>query len=149
MAAGSPQTFGVAPKTSGAAPADRAEREHPRYAHEAAITVHIGKKRLAGRTENVSRGGLCADLRDSVPAGTEVDVDMQLVFAEDTQSEPLRLQARVAWCTTLDETFQVGLAFKPLDIERNEFLTMFLRYLDDGGAPKLPKRQPSIDDRFG
>ncbi len=139
----------MAPKASGAAPADRAEREHPRYAHEAAITVHIGTRHLAGRTENVSRGGLCADLSDHVASGTEVDVDMQLVFDEDTQSEPLRLPARVAWCTTLDETFQVGLAFKPLDPERNEFLTMFLRYLDDGSAPKPPKRQPSIDDRFG
>lgn len=139
----------MGPKAPGAAPADRSEREHPRYAHEAAITVHVGTQQFAGRTENVSRGGLCADLQQAVKVGTDVDLDMQLVFDEETQSEALRLRARVVWCTTVDDTFQVGLSFKPLDSERNEFLTMFLRYLDDGRAPKLPTRKPSIDDRFG
>ena len=33
-------------------------REHPRYAHESAVTFHLGSKTLAGRTINVSGGQL-------------------------------------------------------------------------------------------
>ena len=104
-----------------------AEREHPRYAHEAAVTVRVGGKAFEGRTRNVSRGGLCADVSDAVPVGAEVTVDLVLVFDDDAQSEPLRLPARVAWCTPLDDAFQLGLSFKPLDAQLSQYLTLFLR----------------------
>lgn len=126
------------------------EREHPRYAHEAVITLHVGGTSLSGRTTNVSRGGVCADLSAEVPMGTDVEVDMQLVFEDDVHSDALRLPARVVWCTTLDDTFQVGLAFKSLAPDKAQYLTMFLSYLDDG-APKgkQPKVEQSVDDQFG
>jgi hypothetical protein len=125
------------------------EREHPRYAHEAAITVHAGATVLEGRTTNVSRGGLCADLAGTIAIGTEVEVDMQLVFEEDEKSDALRITSTVVWCTTVDEGYQVGLAFKPLNAEKTKLINLFLRYLDDGGAPvKQPKVERSIDDQF-
>jgi hypothetical protein len=102
-----------------------------------------------GRTTNVSRGGLCADLPTKIPFGTEVEADIQLVFEEDVQSEPLTIQARVVWCTAVDEGFQIGLAFKPLRAEQSQYLTMFLRYLDDSGPKgKQPKGERSVDDQF-
>ena len=52
------------------------------------------------------------------------------MFDDDVQSEPLRLPARVVWCTALDDTNQIGVAFKPLDARRTEYLAVFLRYLD-------------------
>ena len=85
------------------------EREYTRYAHEAAITIHAGGNVLQGRTTNVSRGGLCADLAGTIPMGAEVEVDMQLVFEEDEKSDALRMTAHVVWCTTVDERYQVGL----------------------------------------
>jgi hypothetical protein len=123
------------------------EREHPRYAHEASVTLHLGTKTIEGRTRNVSRGGLCADLADPVEVGVDLDVDLVLVFEDDAQSEPLRLPARVAWCTPLDDAHQVGLSFRVLDRDTAEYLTMFLRFLDDGRAPKS-QRAADIDDRF-
>jgi hypothetical protein len=126
------------------------EREHPRYAHEAAVTLRVGGRQLSGRTTNVSRGGFCADLEVEIPIGTEVEVDLHLVFEDDVHSDALRMAARVVWCTTVDEGFQIGLAFKPLNAEKTKYLTLFLRYLDDNvKTPKGRASDRNIDDRFG
>ena len=126
------------------------EREHPRYAHEAVIRVRAQGAEHEGRTTNLSRGGLCADLATQIAYGTDVEVDIQLVFEEDVQSEPLSVLARVVWSTPLDEGFQIGLVFKPMRAEQVQYLTMFLRYLDDSGGPKgkQPKQERSVDDQF-
>jgi hypothetical protein len=125
------------------------EREHPRYAHEAAITLNTPDDALAGRTSNLSRGGLCAMMIESLAVGTRVDVDIQLVFEDERQSEPLRLPGLVVWCTPVDDGYQVGVRFLPIDAARAEDLTMFLRYLDDGSAAKAARRVVPVDERFG
>jgi Tfp pilus assembly protein PilZ len=127
----------------------RPEREYPRYAHEAAITLNAPGHAISGRTSNVSRGGLCATLSEQIAVGTEIEVDIQLVFEDDLQSEPLRVPARIVWCTSVDDGHQVGVGFLPLDAERSEYLTMFLRFLHDDGDPAGNKRALSVDERFG
>ncbi|MDB4963169.1 MAG: type pilus assembly PilZ [Myxococcales bacterium] len=112
--------------------------------------MHVLGKKLEGRTSNVSRGGLCADLELAVKLGTEVEVELQLVFEHDEKSDALIMPARVVWCTTVDEGFQIGMCFKPLTAEKTRMMALFLRYLDDGGKPvKQPKGERSIDDQFG
>lgn len=111
------------------------------------MTFFVGTARREGRTKNLSRGGLCADLAEPIAAGLDVDVGISLVFSDDQQSEVLRLPARVAWCTHVDEGHQVGIAFRPLDAKRAEYLALFLRYLDDHKAETSP-RDIDIDDRF-
>jgi hypothetical protein len=127
------------------------EREHPRYAHEAAVTLRVRGKPIEGRTQNVSRGGLCADLSDAVAIGTELEVDLQLVFENEEISEPLRIPARVAWCTSLDEGHQVGLSFKPMNAELAKYLGMFLRFLDteERGMSDGKRRASTVDEKFG
>lgn len=127
---------------------ERRDREHLRYAHEAAITLYPPGRELSGRTRNVSRGGLCATLAEEVAVGTEIAVDLQLVFAGDLQSEPLRLLARVVWCTSVDDGHQVGVSFLAPTAEATADLTMFLRYLDDSEARPAPPDAVSVDDRF-
>lgn len=136
---------------SDVAASDHIDREHPRYAHEAVIAIHAASSAHQGRTTNVSRGGLCADLAAEIAVGTDVEVDMQLVFDDDVQSDALRLPGRVVWCTTVDDGFQVGLSFRPLTAEQLKYLTLFLRYLDDGARPAKQPRdsERSVDDRFG
>jgi hypothetical protein len=113
------------------------------------ITLHVGTREYRGTTTNVSRGGLAADLPNAIATDTEVEVDLQLVFDDDAHSEPLRIGARVVWCTTVDDAYQVGLAFKPLPAETAQYLVLFLRYLDDSGPRvKAPKAERSIDDQF-
>ncbi len=125
------------------------EREHPRYAHEAAITLSTPDRALSGRTTNLSRGGMCATLAEALVVGMQVEVDVQLVFDDERQSEPLRLSGLVVWCTAVDDGHQIGVRFLGLDAEKAEDLTMFLRYLDDGGTTKAAKRPVPIDERFG
>lgn len=127
---------------------NEAERQHPRYAHEVAIRVVYGKRSTEGRTRNVSHGGLCANLGDAIPAGSDVMVDVTLVFDDDMLSEALRLSARVAWCTTVDDEYQVGLSFKAMNTERADLLQLFLKYLGEERAPKAPRVEKSIDDQF-
>ena len=123
------------------------EREYPRYAHEAALTLNAPGHVISGRTCNMSRGGLCAMLSEPIVVGTEIDLDIQLVFDDEHQSEPLRIPARIVWCTPVDDGHQVGVRFRPLDPERAEYLTMFLRYLDDGVRDNTAE-VVSVDDRF-
>lgn len=124
------------------------QRAYPRYALDAAVTFFVGSgARHEGRTKNLSRGGLCADLAESIRTGIDIDIGIVLMFADDTQSEQLRLPARVAWCTPVDNGFQVGLAFRPLDAQHTQYLDVFLRYLDDRKAEKSP-RAANVDDRF-
>ena len=125
----------------------RSERAFPRYAHEAAIRLRSAGRALEGRTRNVSRGGLCATLADPVPVGSDVELELALVFEGDVQSDALRVPARVVWCTPLDEAHQVGLSFRPLDARRTEQIDLFLSYLKEHRDDK-PARSTSVDDRF-
>jgi PilZ domain len=122
-------------------------REHPRYAHEAAVTFHAGDCETEGRTQNVSRGGLCASVDDALVLGTELDISIVLMFDDDVQSEPLRVPARVVWSTMVDDTHQVGIMFRALTAEQTQYLNIFLKYLDNQRAEQRP-RDLSVDDRF-
>jgi hypothetical protein len=124
------------------------DREHPRYAHEAAVTLRTGSRSIEGRTRNVSRGGVCANLVDPVKVGIDIDVDIVLVFEDEAKSEPLRIPARVVWCTQLDDAHQVGLVFRAMSKQLNEYLTMFLRYLQDSTTERANARVDDVDDRF-
>lgn len=130
------------------------ERQHPRYAHEVEVTVRWGangsSKSTRGRTRNVSRGGLCANVDHAIAVGTDITLDITLVFDNDTQSEALTLPARIAWCTVVDDDFQIGVSFKPMSAERHELVQLFLKYLgEERSRGKQPRTETSIDDRFG
>lgn len=125
------------------------ERQYPRYAHDVAVRFAFAGQTTEGRTRNVSRGGLCANIDVAIPIGTDVSVDITLVFDDDLRSEALTLPGRIAWCTTLDDEFQVGVSFKPLDAERAQLIALFLKYLGEERAPKAPREDKSIDDLFG
>lgn len=122
-------------------------REHPRYAHVAQVIVYVGQQSCRGRTTNVSRGGLCVAVATAVPLGLDVEVDVSLVFDDNAESEPLRLPARTAWCTAVDQTFQLGLSFRSMPVNETRYLQMFLTYLAAERA-SLPSPADSADDVF-
>ena len=125
----------------------RTEREYTRYAYNAAVTLVLGGKRFSGKTSNVSRGGLCVMIDDALAVGTDLDVDVVLMLDDAAQSAPLRVPARVVWCTLVDDAHQVGLSFRALDAERTSYLAQLLRYLDSERDAR-PKTRESIDERF-
>lgn len=112
------------------------QRQSPRFAHEAELTLVAGAVRITGRTSNLSRGGICAVMSGPIRVGTSGEAELALVFAEDELSEPLRLQARVVWCTALEQHYQVGLSFSGVLPEQQKFLDMFLRFLEEGATQR-------------
>jgi Tfp pilus assembly protein PilZ len=124
-------------------------RQHPRYAHEAALTLLSADRAITGRTRNVSHGGLCAMVDEEFAVGTAIEIDLQLVFPDTRRSEPLRLPARIAWCTAIDDQYQIGVQFLALHEETASDLTMFLRFLESRAAVRPPAAAAKLDDRFG
>lgn len=110
--------------------------------------LHASAGAIAGRTRNVSRGGLCAELPVPLTIGSELRVEVQLVFDADLRSEPLHLRGRVAWCTALDARFQVGIAFVAVDAIAAEDVRLFLRFLERGADVRKQRGAMAVDDRF-
>ncbi|MGE0871329.1 MAG: PilZ domain-containing protein [Kofleriaceae bacterium] len=126
------------------------ERE-PRYAHEASITLRARSTVIEGRTRNVSRGGVCASLPTPLQVGCEVQVELALVFDGEVLSDAFKIKARIVWCTMIDESYQLGVAFHSIDARQSDHLATFLKLLD-GEQPSGKQRKDldqAIDDRFG
>lgn len=111
-------------------------RRHPRFTVDVEATVHATSGgALVARTRDVSRTGICLITTTPIGVGTPLAVELVLSFGE-TRSEPLRMQARVVWCTSIERAFQVGAMFDELDDQQESFLEMFLQYLDGTLAPR-------------
>jgi hypothetical protein len=124
-------------------------RQHPRFAHAAAIAVRVDGVVHRGHTINLSKGGLCADMPASIAIGTDVVVELQLVFDREFRTEPLQLEAKVVWCTSVDDNRQIGLSFQRLSTGQKQFLSLFLRFLDHSTRePVFQPRGLSVDERF-
>jgi len=121
------------------------QRQFPRYALEAAVTLLCGPRSLRGRTSNLSRGGLCATFAENLAIGGRVDVELALVFENDALSEPLSLRARVVWCTAFEQRYQVGLAFLPTPGDAGRFLDMFLEFLAEGRRSRAVANGGPVD----
>lgn len=121
-------------------------RAFPRYAYEAEIRIRWGTVELMGVSQNLSRGGLAAMVFSQIPAREAVVISMRLRFPEGETSEALSLPARVVWCTGLDDKYQVGVAFQPLDAKQSQFLEVFLRMLN--GEVEHKTTPMRIDDKF-
>ncbi|MEJ7603722.1 MAG: PilZ domain-containing protein [Kofleriaceae bacterium] len=133
----------------------RPDRTFPRYALDAAVAFRTPGGIFGGRTLNLSRGGLCAEVTAELMLGLELELEIELVFDDNAHSEPLQLCGRVVWCTRVDDVHQLGLAFCHLQAEQVAFLSMFLQFLDRNqrdvecscSSPQLHAPR-SIDERF-
>jgi Tfp pilus assembly protein PilZ len=123
------------------------DRAFPRYALEAAVTLRHQEMAAAGRTRNMSRGGLCAQVSAALPAGAQITVEIALIFDDNNTSEQLELPARVVWSTPLDDAHQVGLGFLSLSSEQARYLDLFLRYLAEA-SPSRPNAESDHADLF-
>ena len=134
---------------------DEETRAHPRFAVEVDAEVRLVDRVIPARTRNVSRGGICFVTREAIPLGTEVVLNMALVFDEQTFSEPLLVRSRIVWCTDLGGgRWQVGTTFFGLTQDNRAYLDMFLRYLRAGqerqAAEEAARRGGrDDDDTFG
>jgi hypothetical protein len=111
-------------------------RRHKRFAVDVEAVVHASTGNFVARTRDLSRSGICLITTSSLKGNEWVVIELVLAFGENTFSEPLRLDARVVWCTPIGSSFQVGAMFNLLSDENSEFLDMFLRYLDGSLTPR-------------
>jgi PilZ domain len=110
-------------------------RQHPRFNVDVKVSVSIANENLAARTRDISRAGLCLIATQPIARETEVALEMVLTFGDDGVSEPLSILGRVAWCTALFGSYQVGVKFVKVDSERGKYLDMFVGFLDGTLAP--------------
>src|SRR5256885_4373103 len=112
-------------------------RRHPRFQVDVEAMVQTARgERLTARTRDLSRSGICVITYTALECGQPLSVELVLAFGDNAFSEPLRLEAHVVWCTTIAGHYQVGAMFDRLTAEHNEFLEMFLRFLDGSLTPK-------------
>jgi hypothetical protein len=110
------------------------QRQHLRFAIELdAIVESDHAAPINGRTQDLSRGGLCIQARDFLPIGTACRVRIALVFSATEFSEHLTIPATIVWCTKLQGSFQLGVKFAPLDPQSRGYLDMFIKFLAAGG----------------
>jgi hypothetical protein len=133
---------------------DRPEdtRKHKRFAVDVEAVVHAPTGNFAARTRDLSKSGICLITPSALKGNEWVVVELVLAFGDNAFSEPLRLDARVVWCTQIGVSFQVGAMFNALSDENADFLDMFLRYLDGSltprgqtGVEEEEEREPSPD----
>jgi len=114
---------------------------------EVSIKTSFGAP-IRARTRDVSQTGICLIGQDPVPVQDLLDVDLVLSFGDNSYSEPLNLKARAVWCTPIGSVFQIGAMFEGVNDEQDNFLEMFLQFLDGTLAPKGVEGYtgPSNDD---
>ena len=119
------------------APPPKDTRRHRRFHVDVEAVVHATEgDTFTARTRDLSHSGICLITSSALPGNTWVVIELVLAFSDNAFSEPLRLDARVVWCTPIGDSFQVGAMFSELTQENTEFLDMFLRYLDGSMAPR-------------
>jgi hypothetical protein len=129
------------------APPKEETRRHRRFNVDVEAVVHAARGRnFSAHTRDLSRSGICLITSSSLTGNERVLVELVLAFGDNAFSEPLRLEARVVWCTAIGASFQVGAMFEELGDENSEFLEMFLRYLDGSLAPHGQQQEPADED---
>jgi hypothetical protein len=110
-------------------------REHPRFNVDIQVAVSVADAKFAARTRDMSRAGLCLVAEQPIAADTEISLELVLTFGETGTSEPLKVIGRVAWCTALFGSFQIGVKFVKVDDDLGRYLDMFVGFLDGTLAP--------------
>jgi hypothetical protein len=111
-------------------------RQHPRFSVDLEVAVSVASVRFDARTRDMSRAGMCLIAVQPIPRDTEISLELVLTFGDAGTSEPLTVIGRVAWCTALFGSYQIGVKFVKVDDDRARYLDMFMGFLDGTLAPE-------------
>jgi hypothetical protein len=129
-------------------------REHPRFDVDLQVAVSLADVKFDARTRDMSRAGLCLVAEQPLESDAEISLDLVLTFGDAGTSEPLKMIGRVAWCTALFGSYQIGVKFVKVDDDRARYLDMFVGFLDgtlgpgDVFPPEEETRAADPDDPF-
>ncbi len=108
-------------------------RQSIRYDVVTEVTVIHEHGHASVRTRDLSKGGLCMLLPYPLERGASVRLELSLLLGPNAQSEPLSMNAKVAWCAPENtDFFQVGVSFLDLNEEEETHLETFLEFLRQG-----------------
>ena len=132
-------------------------RLHPRFHVDLKVAVSCDAERVAARTRDISRSGLCLVSTQALARDKEIAIELVLTFGEGGLSEPLHILGRVMWCTAMFGHYQIGVMFVRVDRDQTRNLTMFIGFLDgsiNGADPassdeETTDRPTDPDDPFG
>lgn len=112
-------------------------RQHPRIVSERFAFISIGGDPHQARMRDLAIGGICFEVPFPLSAG-----EMALIEVGpgrmDVQ-EPVRLPARVVWCTPHEDGFQIGAKFERLEERLAQRLGLLLADLA-GDTPRSYRR---------
>jgi hypothetical protein len=121
------------------------QRRDRRYVVDVDASIRLPEGRtIKARTRDLSRNGICLIGDQTLPVGVVVGIELVLSFGDNSFSEPLNLTGRVVWCTPLADSFQLGAMFEDVSDQQDQFLEMFLHYLDGTLSPR--HGQPDDDE---
>jgi len=110
-------------------------RQHPRVSVDLQVAVSVADVRRAARTRDLSRAGLCLIADQEITVDAEISLELVLTFGDAGATEPLQMVGRVAWCTALFGSYQIGVKFVEMDTEKERYLDMFVGFLDGTLGP--------------
>lgn len=115
-------------------PAPNARKES-RHSVDVSARLTVAGKKVAVRTRDISRSGICLISETDVPRDQEVAISLVLSLGTDATSEPLDLPGLTAWCTPMFGKFQIGIRFVSLDGDHRRYLDLFMRFLEGEVGP--------------
>ena len=110
-------------------PEDR--RSSARYAVSLSADVHVAGRNFTTRTRDLSAGGVCLDLEESIASGTPLTVSLFLVVEEieDPNVPSLSFKGTIAWSKPAADGVPstVGVKFDRISPGQLAGLTRFLK----------------------
>jgi hypothetical protein len=99
-------------------------------------------KDFKGVTAEVSRAGALVVLSGTIAEGKEISIQIDL---DDTDLDPLTIDATVDWCSQRDEkNWIASLNFKPLSPATDAIMTAFLEDLKYRVPGSKPRPEPTV-----
>jgi hypothetical protein len=107
-------------------------RRAPRYALRLSAELMLGGKVVTGTTRNLSMGGVCIELDQTVAEGAPLQLRLFLVEddIESAEARGLELMGRVQWAAEADRGWAVGIQFQNLSGAQLNALVAALKTLE-------------------
>ena len=118
------------------------KRKHPRLNAKLIVQYRWDDKKNMGHLINISMGGACIEIKESIPKGTIIEVDIPVpkkTLEQFSEQEPMKSRAEVVYCgkgqkkdskkeTDSSDKYRIGLKFLDISPEKKEKIKEFFIY---------------------
>lgn len=118
------------------------KRKHPRLNAKLIVQYRWDDKKNMGYLVNISMGGACIEIKETIPKGTIIEVNIPVpkkTLEQFSEQEPMVSKAEVVYCgkiqkkdskekTDSSDKYRIGLKFLDLSPEKKEKIKEFFIY---------------------